>query len=284
MIELSASAKKSLDEYLRQVRAYLRWSKTVDSGEVEQNITEHIENELGESRPPVSAEALNAVLSRLGRPWHWVPEEKLPWWRKVIMRLSNGPEDWRLAYISFGLLVGAGLLAYISLGLLVGTGWMANDARPFAVMPFAIVFFASFVAARAAVASADGEGGLGGRRWLVYPPLIISYAFVAGMALYGVTWFGSGLGQSLWRTEGVTDHVVIGKGAFLCIITAIVIGLWWIVLGVVIYLTPETVKGIFRPFADRCSRKWGGWLLGIGLVVVVVSTFVLAYMSGAVLV
>ena len=272
-----------MDDYLRQVRWYLRWSKTMDASEVEQNITEHIESELGESGGPVSCDALNAVLGRLGSPQQWVPEEELPWWRKVMMKLSTGPEDWRLAYISLGLLVAAGWLAYLSLGLLAGPGWVANDARLFAVVPFAIVFFASFAAARAAVASAYGEGGLGGRRWLVYPSLIILYAFVAGMALFGVTWFGFGMGLSLWHTEGVAEYVVIGEGAFLGIVTAIVTGLWWIVLGVVLYAAPGMVRTMFRPFADRSSRKWGGWLLGIGLLVAVVPAFVLAYMSGAIL-
>ena len=82
----------------------------MDASEVEQNITEHIENELGESSGPVSCDALNAVLGRLGSPQQWVPEEELPWWRKGIRTLSPGPEDWRLAYISLGLLVMAGLL------------------------------------------------------------------------------------------------------------------------------------------------------------------------------
>ena len=26
------------------------------------------------------------------------------WWRKIIFRMRSGPEDWRLAYISFALL------------------------------------------------------------------------------------------------------------------------------------------------------------------------------------
>ena len=46
MITLSENAEKSLHDYLRQARAYLRRSKSVDADEIEQNITEHIENEL----------------------------------------------------------------------------------------------------------------------------------------------------------------------------------------------------------------------------------------------
>ena len=264
MIELSGSAKKSLDDYLRQVRAYLRWSKTMDAGEVEQNITEHIESELGQSGGPVSCDALNAVLGRLGSPRQWVPEEELPWWRKIIMRLSSGPEDWRLAYISLGLLVVAGLLM--------------NYTRP-----FAIVFLASFVAARAAVASSDGEGGLGGRKWLVYPSLIVLYVFVLGVVLFGVFALGLLLGEELWEIDRVAANVGMEDEVFQCVVATVVAGLWWIVLGVVIYAVPGMVRTIFRPFADRCSRKWAIWLLAVGLFAVVASAFVLAYKSGAIL-
>ncbi len=107
MIALSKSAKRSLDDYLRQARAYLRGSKSVDAGEVEQNIAEHIENALEGASEPVSCDELEAVLEKLGNPQQWVPEDELPWWRQIIFRLRSGPEDWRLAYISFGLFVAA---------------------------------------------------------------------------------------------------------------------------------------------------------------------------------
>jgi len=263
MIELSGSAKKSLEDYLRQVRTYLRWSKTADASEVEQNIAEHIENELGASDKPVSCDALNAVLGRLGSPRQWVPEEELPWWSRIIMRLSNGPEDWRLAYVSLGLLIGAGLVV--------------NYTRPFAV-----VLFASFAAARAAVECADGEGGLGGRRWLVYPSLLVLYAFVLGVGLFGVFALGLLLGEFLWEIDGVATYVRMGDEVFQCIVATIVTGLWWIVLGMVSYAVPGVVRGIFRPFADRFSRRWAVGLLGVGFVVVIVLGFVLACMSGAI--
>ncbi len=91
MITLSKSAKKSLEDYLRQARAYLRGSRSVDANEVEQNITEHIENELEGAAEPVSCDTLDAVLEKLGSPQQWVPEEELPWWRKIILRLRTGP-------------------------------------------------------------------------------------------------------------------------------------------------------------------------------------------------
>jgi len=68
MVELSENARRGLDDYLRQVRWYLRWSKSVDRSEVEQNIAEHIERELEDAPEPVSPSALDGVLARLGSP------------------------------------------------------------------------------------------------------------------------------------------------------------------------------------------------------------------------
>ncbi len=105
MINLTDNAKKHLDNYLQQVRTCLKDCLTVDADEVEQNIKEHIENELQSSTEPVSFDTLDDVLKRLGSPQQWLPEEEIAWWRKIIIRLRKGPEDWRLAYITFGLLL-----------------------------------------------------------------------------------------------------------------------------------------------------------------------------------
>ena len=94
MINLSDSAKKCQDKYLRQIRTYLRGCKTVDADEVERNVIEHIESEFESATAAVSFEDLNAVLQRLGSPRQWIPEEELTWWRKTVFRLRSGPEDW----------------------------------------------------------------------------------------------------------------------------------------------------------------------------------------------
>ena len=105
MVELSYGAQRTLDQYLRQVKAYLRASRSVDVTDVEQSIHEHIETELEGWAEPVSADQLTGILKKLGNPWQWVPDEELPWWRRMLLGLQVGPEDWRLAYLSFGLLV-----------------------------------------------------------------------------------------------------------------------------------------------------------------------------------
>lgn len=113
MISFSQNAQDRLNRYLQQVQTSLVVCKSVDPDEVERDITEHIERELEGASEPVCLDELEAVLKKLGRPDQWVPDEALPWWRKAVLRLRKGPEDWRLAYIAFALLLfGLLLLAW----------------------------------------------------------------------------------------------------------------------------------------------------------------------------
>jgi hypothetical protein len=73
MIELNDNAKKTLEQYLQRVRAYLHGCKTVDTDEIEQNIMEHIENEFAATEP-ISVNELNIVLEKLGSPRQWIKE------------------------------------------------------------------------------------------------------------------------------------------------------------------------------------------------------------------
>ncbi|MFC1738797.1 hypothetical protein ACFL1G_07110, partial [Planctomycetota bacterium] len=171
MINLTDNAKKHLDDYLHQVRTCLKGCSSVDADEVEQNIKDHIESELQDSSEPISFDALDDVLKKLGSPQQWLPEEEIAWWRKVILRLRKGPEDWRLTYISFGLL----LLSFL-----------VDKQMPFfAVFLWPIIIFrgtsivvlllASFCLARAALLVTPNRDKLGGQKWLIYPSLVVFY-------------------------------------------------------------------------------------------------------------
>lgn len=250
MVELSHGAKRSLDEYLRQVKLYLQGAKTVDADEVEQNITEHIETELKGEAEPVSSGKLAAVLKRLGSPRQWVPEEELPWWRRIIFRLRTGPDDWRLAYISFGLLV---------LGLLL-------TSTAFVLIP------AAFIVARAALSVTSDSEELGAQKWLFYPSLIVVYLFLAGTLLSGVSFLGFGLAEGLWwDSPRVREVVRMGTVVFHASVITIVTALWWTILGIIWCKWPTLVRSVFSPFADRLSRKWAVALLCTGLGLLILS-------------
>jgi hypothetical protein len=255
MITLSESAERSLHDYLRQARAYLRGSKSVDAEEVEQNITEHIESELEGAAEPVSCDVLDAVLKKLGKPQQWVPMEELPWWWRIIFRLRSGPEDWRLAYISLALLV---------------TGLLAMPYAPAGI----VLILASFLASRAALAEAGDPKELKAQKWLLYPSLIIVYLF---MLLALLTWplgllipladgYEHTLMESFSRFDNETEYWVMATSAILA-----GIGLWWSVLAIVLLKPRRLLRVLFRPFAEKVRSKWVIRLLLIGLALIILS-------------
>ena len=256
MITLSESAKKSLEDYLRQARAYLRGSRSVDANEIEQNITEHIENELEGTAEPVSYDVLDAVLKKLGSPQQWVPMEEMPWWWKIIYGLRNGPEDWRLAYISFALLVaGLLMLSFAPAGI--------------------ILILAGFLASRAALAEAPDIDKLKARKWLLYPSLIIVYVFVllvllswpAGLLFSVAEGYERDLRYSLSSVLNEFDYWVV---AFSIMLTGL--GLWWSILAAIVLKPRKLLQLFFWPFAEAIRSKWAIRLLLIGLALMILST------------
>ena len=253
MINLSDSAKKCLDKYLQQVRTYLRGCKTVDADEVERNVIEHIESEFEGATAAVSFEELDVILQKLGSPQQWIPEEELPWWRKIIFKLRSGPEDWRLAYVSFGLLIFGCLLP-----------WM-----------FPVLILASFIVSRAALAATDYRLDKG-QKWLLYPSLIIVYFFLAAAilliplgALVPVGYEFEDEIRESYRIADDTTYWVLVSSAF-----GMLTGLWWVLCSVILLIRPSLLKTIFRPLADGFTRKWAIRLLIYGFVIIALSLLV----------
>jgi hypothetical protein len=255
MITLSKSAKKSLEDYLRQARAYLRGSKSLDATEVEQNITEHIENELEGAAEPVSCDALDAVLKKLGSPQQWVPEEELPWWRKIILRLRSGPEDWKLAYISLALLVtGVLTLSYATSGI--------------------VLILASCLVSRAALSEAVDSNELKAQKWFLYPSLIIVYIFVLlalltwplGLSIPLAEGYEHEFRESSSRLRNEVDYWVMAVSVILA-----GLGLWWSILAAAVLKPRRLLRVIFRPFAEKVRSKWALRLLLAGLALIILS-------------
>ncbi|MHC4756864.1 MAG: HAAS signaling domain-containing protein [Planctomycetota bacterium] len=251
MINLSNSAKKCLDKYLQQVRTYLRGCKTVDADEVERNVIEHIESEFATATAAVSFEELDAVLQRLGSPRQWVPEDQIPWWRKTILRLRSGPEDWRLAYISFGLLIAG-----------------------FIILPsFIVLIPASFIVARAALSETEDTGELKAQKWLIYPSLIIVYLVLLcpflALPLLRLIMLAHVWEHTIRASYNIGDDTPYWLA--ICSIFVVSIGLWWLILGVVSLARPNIPKVLFRPFADGFNRRWALIVLLIGLALMITS-------------
>jgi len=252
VIELSEKARKTLSEYLDQVKRSLKGVKYIDADEIVQNVNEHIENELGETPEPVSSEKLGAVLEKLGSPLQWVPEEEISWWRKVILRIYSGPEDWRLAYLSFGLFFIA---------------FLFHSKLSFSV--FVILVIASFIVSRAALAAVNGRDELRGQKWFIYPSLIIVTLFFVGV-LFSIPLFilipiAGSMEQTTMEAHNIRidDHYLLLASSIIGMITC----LWCMLVGIICLIFPELPKKLLYPVADWFRRKHAIVLIALAFFV-----------------
>jgi len=190
-VTLTAEAQHRFDHYLQEVRLLLQGAPGIDAREVERDVREHVETELGGTESPITEEQLESVLRKLGSP-----EDG---WTRARCRSGGVPslasylgEDWRLAYLCLGMT----MLGVIF--LLAGS-------------VIALVFLGGgYLLARAAVSLADERGEkLGARRILVLTPIAvvvvpILIAILIGPLLplaeggYEEGWFSSlGIGAAL---------------------------------------------------------------------------------------
>jgi hypothetical protein len=250
IIEYSGNARNKIEDYLNAVRDRLAASESVDAREVVEDLRGHIERELSGAGRPVSEADVEKVLHRLGLPEQVVDEADMSWWRKMILRLRTGPEDWRLAYLSLGV-------------LFVGL--------PLGVIP-------SFLLSRAALSIAK-EPDPPAKKWLIYPSLIVVYAIIGAVGLLWPVFAVGGLVAGLSHGPGSLLHKEPffdkdGLGTVLAILAGGGLGLsvWWSLLWAVGRRRPAIFRVTFRPFAD----DWTGRTFGKAVLTVWAMTLALA--------
>ena len=249
---LTIDAQELYERYLKTVRWSVRG--VADADEIERDVRDHVDLALEQQEQPVSSQTLRGVLNRLGDPWQWVPVEELPWWRRVMMRFSVSPEDWRLAYLCFGFTMLGIVLVPIGIGVLLLMG--------------------AFLLARATYELAsDRDGTLGPRRWLVYPPLVLFCGLFAASELIGpaVPIVGWGIGEhgferalDAWTGPGFKfiPEVALAGAA------SVVFGAWWVVLSMIVMIALRPLRWMFVPFANNLRRVHVLWLTALGLLAI----------------
>jgi hypothetical protein len=248
-LTMTADAQELYDRYLKTVRWSVRG--VADADEIERDVREHVVIALQQAEQPIPSSTLRDVLSRLGDPWQWVPAEELPWWRRILMRFSVSSEDWRLAYLCFGLT----LLGFILLPIGIG----------------AFILVAAFCLARAThELAADRDGTMGARRWLVYPVLgFFSALLVTGLLMGpGAAIVGWGLGdggfrQTLDFARFPYHHMFLELS-----VASVAMGTWWIVLSLLAMLLIRPLRWMVKPFADGLRRVHLFWLTALGVIAV----------------
>jgi hypothetical protein len=260
MVALSDDARNHLERYLRQVRTALRGHASLDPAEVERDVRSHIDAELSGQPEPIDATSLKNVLERLGTPRTWVPAEDLPVWRRVLSELRSGPEDWRLAYLTFALFI-------LSPFFLVFP--MFWPLPLLAIVP-------SVLMARATLALlAEHDEPVGARRWLILPPLAVVYVPIAAIL---VAWPMVFIPFTFEPPNNYDRIVATFSGPFWLMASSLVVaalGAWWAILGLVLGRFSAVVRSAFLPFADWFERRHGTRVALAGLVLVSIAGGVL---------
>jgi hypothetical protein len=255
MIDLTPSAQQRLDDYFGRLRHSLRRASPAEADDVEQSVREHIDVALAGVPAPVGGEQVAEVLDRLGAPDGWVPADDRSVLQRMIQqvadRLRFGPEEWRLAYGTFGLFILALLLMPVGIGF--------------------FLMIASFLASRAYVDYMDAkQEAPGARRWLIYPPIgfllaVATIFFVIGGAGPALAW-GIGdhgflhlLDESRLRAPYYEEQFVAGAAAAS-------LGAWWILASLIGMAFLPVIRFIFKPLLTRVRRTHFLGLTIIGVI------------------
>ena len=247
MMEFTADARQQFNHYLRSVRTTMRGAG-VSAEEIESDIREHVAAALADAPQPVSVSDLESVLLRLGTPAAWVNDHDLPAWRRVARRLHVGPEDWRLAYLTFGLTL-LGLLTFPFGGFLLLLG--------------------AFILARAFFDLSGGKPDA--RNWLVTPAVMLMLLLLVlslfmlplfPVVVWGV--FEDGFhGMAGLRAEDQPAFEVI-RISFGYLAAAA--GAWLVLLsGIIAALAPRLAQW-FSPITRSFRRPHALWITALGVL------------------
>lgn len=256
MVTLSRDAQGHLERYLRQVKAALRGHPSVDVGEVERDVLGHIDAELAGQPEPVGEGSLREVLARLGTPDAWVPDDELPEWRRVWLRMRSGPEEWRLAYLTLVLFLGAATLFLAGPVL-----WP---------LPLMCAVAALFLGRASLGLLAAHDEPVGPRKWLIYPALLAWYVPMA-IALLGwpLPLVSAGLTDVPaleYRVAGIPGPA----GVVVPALVVIALGAWWAVLGLLSRRFTKAIRAVFYPVAERFTRAHATWIAAAGFVLMII--------------
>ena len=258
MNELTPAARERLDSYLQRLRSELRGTRSVVADEVEQGVREHIEIALAGAQAPVGATDVIAVLDRLGPPERWLADEDRPAWRRVIAKLQSTPDDWRIAYLAFGLFLASVLLLPVGIGVLL-------------IIPAMLV-------SRAYIELARGRGEpLGARRWLVYPSIAVVLAVATGLLIIGAPIPALALAFNDFEPLFDIPRSTFGEIRFTFGLGAVLFGSWWIIAAAFCAAFLRPIRFVFAPLLDGLRRKHFAVLALIGAVVTAVGATLIYY-------
>lgn len=229
-------ASEYFENWLGRVQVSLRGDPRVDPDDIAEDLRAHVHAELGAAPEPVTVTELSRVLDSLGTPeiWSETPGAAAgrtgDWFHRHVGQVFAEGQK-RLAS---GLALPLILVALTALALpLLGSG-------PSGVFLLAV----AFVIARAHVVHAPHQV-TGRRRWAFYLPLAIGIGTLAGVVL-AFPLILQGRGGDAWPRM-------------------LMLGAWWVVVGLVTGREPRHVRAVLRPFADTFDPSHARVLMLLGV-------------------
>jgi hypothetical protein len=134
---------------------------------------------------------------------------------------------------------------------------------------FPTALIPSFLLARAGLAVADDPQDLGGRRWLLYPPLFLVYVALAitliALPTLATLAYLDETGRIAVSTFAAGFEIWLGYLPW----TLVGIGIWWGMLGLLTRSRPAVLRSVFFPFLEDLAPRHGTWLVVVGLLALV---------------
>lgn len=259
MIEMTSAARERLDNYLQRLRTELRGTRSVVADEVEQSVREHIEIALANAQSPVGAPEVIGILDRLGPPERWLADEERPLWRRALDRIRSGPEDWRLAYLAFGLFLAS--IVFLPIG------------------GFLLLIPAVFVSRAYVDLMRDRGEPLGARRWLVYPSIAVVLALTTGLLILGppVPMLALAFEDSEFEQMFDIPTTTAGEIRFVFGMGGVLFGSWWIIAAAFCAAFLRAIRFVFAPLLDGLRRKHFAVLAAIGVLVTAAGATLIYY-------
>jgi hypothetical protein len=142
-----------------------------------------------------------------------------------------------------------------------------------------VLLFASVPLARATLALLEEEDEpIGARRWLVYPPLLVTYIAIVLAVFIAPPGLIATAGDPSLRTE-VRLWVAEPFWVNLALVVALGAGVWWTVLGLSFACFSRAVQLLFWPFADWFERRHGVRVAVVGVSVAAAAATALAIVA-----
>lgn len=263
MIEMTPAARERVDNYLQRMRSELRGTRSGVADEVEQSVREHIDIALASMQSPVGATEVIGVLDRLGAPERWLADEERPAWRRLLDKVRNAPEDWRLAYLAFGLFLAS--IVFLPAGGIL------------------LLIPAMFVSRAYVELARDRGEPLGARRWLVYPSIAVILAIATGALIIGPPLPLMALGLNDIHGEDAFTQIFdvpqtnAGQFRFIAGMGGVLFGSWWILAAAFCAAFLRPIRFVFAPLLDGLRRKHFAVLALIGALVAAVGGTLIYY-------